>query len=177
MLQYSTSISKTLNLEEKGMTSLQQNWYRKLLLSYFPIFLITITILVFLSFIMFNEASREEAAKANGISTRFIMEDLDRSINAIEMNVLNEVETSALYSSYLFSNPSSDQNLMYSLVKRLRGLQSGSDLIESVYLYRHSDQSVLTTSGQSPLSTFPDRSYIEFAVKEHDYRGGPPFDP
>ncbi|MHA2854320.1 helix-turn-helix domain-containing protein [Paenibacillus lautus] len=171
MLQYSTSISKTLNLEEKGMTSLQQNWYRKLLLSYFPIFLVTITILVFLSFIMFNEASREEAAKANGISTRFIMEDLDRSINAIEMNVLNEVETSALYSSYLFSNPSSDQNLMYSLVKRLRGLQSGSDLIESVYLYRHSDQSVLTTSGQSPLSTFPDRSYIEFAVKEHEYRG------
>ncbi|MGG4096093.1 hypothetical protein [Paenibacillus lautus] len=67
------------------MTSLQQNWYRKLL-SYFPIFLITITLIVFLlSFIMFNKASREEAAKANGISTRFIMEDLDRSTHAIEM--------------------------------------------------------------------------------------------
>ena len=74
---------------------------------------------------MFNEASREEAAKANGISTRFIMEDLDRSIHAIEMNVLNEVETSSLYSSYLFSTPSSDQNLMYSLVKRLRVFANG----------------------------------------------------
>ncbi|GIO92531.1 helix-turn-helix domain-containing protein [Paenibacillus lactis] len=171
MLQYSTSISKTLNLEEKGLNPLQHNWYRKLLLSYFPIFLITITIIVFLSFIMFNEASREEAAKANGISTRFIMEDLDRSINAIEMDVLNEVETSSLYSSYLFSDPSSDQNLMHSLVKRLRGLQTGSGLIESVYLYRHSDQSVLTTSGQSPLQSFPDRSFIEQALKEPDYRG------
>ena len=120
---------------------------------------------------MFNEASREEAAKANGISTRFIMEDLDRSIHAIEMNVLNEVETSSLYSSYLFSTPSSDQNLMYSLVKRLRVLQTDNDMIESVYLYRHSDQSVLTTSGQSSLSSFPDRSFIEHAVKEHDYRG------
>ncbi|WP_251036067.1 hypothetical protein [Paenibacillus sp. ISL-20] len=112
------------------MTSLQQNWYRKLLLSYFPIFLITITLIVFLSFIMFNKASREEAAKANGISTRFIMEDLDRSIHAIEMNVLNEVEASSLYSSYLFRTPSSDQNLMYSLVKRLRVLQTDSDLID-----------------------------------------------
>ncbi|MGC6586372.1 helix-turn-helix domain-containing protein [Paenibacillus sp. Dod16] len=153
------------------MTSLQQNWYRKLLLSYSLSYFITITIIVFLSFIMFNEASREEAAKANGISTRFIMEDLDRSIHAIEMNVLNEVETSSLYSSYLFSTPSSDQNLMYSLVKRLRVLQTDSDMIESVYLYRHSDQSVLTTSGQSSLSSFPDRSFIEHAVKEHDYRG------
>ncbi|MFE0555189.1 hypothetical protein ACFW1P_04535 [Paenibacillus sp. NPDC058910] len=112
------------------MTSLQQNWYRKLLLAYFPIFLITITLIVFFSFIMFNEASREEAAKANGISTRFIMEDLDRSIHVIEMNVLNEVEASSLYSSYLFSTPSSDQNLMYSLVKRLRVLQTDSDLID-----------------------------------------------
>lgn len=76
VLQYSTSISKTLNLEEKVMTSLQQNWYRKLLLSYFPIFLITITFIVFLSFIMFNKASREEAAKANGISTRFLWKTL-----------------------------------------------------------------------------------------------------
>ncbi|WP_339265575.1 hypothetical protein MKY48_19315 [Paenibacillus sp. FSL W8-0187] len=66
----------------------------------------------------------------NGISTRFIMEDLDRSIHAIEMNVLNEVEASSLYSSYLFSTPSSDQNLMYSLVKRLRVLQTDSDLID-----------------------------------------------
>ncbi|MGG4343051.1 hypothetical protein [Paenibacillus lautus] len=112
------------------MTSLQQNWYRKLLLSYFPIFLITITLIVFLSFIMFNKASREEAAKVNGISTRFIMEDLDRSIHAIEMNVLNEMEASSLYSSYLFSTPSSDQNLMYSPVKRLRVLQTDNDLID-----------------------------------------------
>ncbi|MGG4107222.1 hypothetical protein AAXB25_25315 [Paenibacillus lautus] len=58
------------------------------------------------------------------------MEDLDRSIYAIEMNVLNEMEASSLYSSYLFSTPSSDQNLMYSLVKRLRVLQTDSDLID-----------------------------------------------
>ncbi|MGG3505780.1 hypothetical protein ABES58_09885 [Paenibacillus lautus] len=46
------------------------------------------------------------------------------------MNVLNEVEASSLYLSYLFSTPSSDQNLMYSLVKRLRVLQTDSDLID-----------------------------------------------
>ncbi|MFE0555190.1 hypothetical protein ACFW1P_04540 [Paenibacillus sp. NPDC058910] len=38
-------------------------------------------------------------------------------------------------------------------------------------MYCHSDQSVLTTSGQSSLSSFPDRSFIEHAAKEHDYRG------
>ncbi|WP_256720462.1 MULTISPECIES: hypothetical protein [Paenibacillus] len=30
---------------------------------------------------------------------------------------------------------------------------------------------MLTTSGQSSLSSFPDRSFIEHAAKEHDYRG------
>ncbi|MGG4096094.1 hypothetical protein [Paenibacillus lautus] len=44
--------------------------------------------------------------------------------------MLNEVEASSLYSSYLFSTPSSYQNLMYSLVKRLRVLQTDSDLID-----------------------------------------------
>ncbi|NMO96691.1 helix-turn-helix domain-containing protein [Paenibacillus lemnae] len=150
---------------------MQQNWYRKLLLSYFPIFLITITILVFLSFIIVNEASREEAAKANEISTRFITESLDRSINTMEMNVLNEVETSSLYSSYLFSNGSSDENIMYSLVKRLRGLVNDNDLIESIYIYRHSDQSVLTNSGHTSLELFSDRAFLEASLNKQDYRG------
>ncbi|MGG3505781.1 hypothetical protein ABES58_09890 [Paenibacillus lautus] len=30
---------------------------------------------------------------------------------------------------------------------------------------------MLTTSGQSSLSSFPDRSFIEHTAKEHDYRG------
>lgn len=150
---------------------MQQSWFRRLLLSYFPIFLITITIIVFLSFLMVNEISRKETAKADAVSTRFIMENLERSVNDIEMSVLKEMETNGSYSAYLNRSSGDDESLIYSLAPRLRALNENSELIESVNLYRDADKTVLTERGRSELSAFPDRSFIEQALQKPDYRG------
>ncbi|WP_217593952.1 helix-turn-helix transcriptional regulator [Cohnella sp. GbtcB17] len=150
---------------------MQQSWFRRLLLSYFPIFLITITVIVFLSFLMVNEISRKETAKADAVSTRFIMETLERSVNDIEMSVLKEMETNGSYSAYLNRSSGEDESLIYSLAPRLRTLNENSELIESVYLYRDADKTVLTERGRSELAAFPDRSFIEQALLKPDYRG------
>lgn len=150
---------------------MQQSWFRRLLLSYFPIFLITITIIVFLSFLMVNEISRKETAKADAVSTRFIMENLERSVNDVEMSVLKEMETNGNYSAYLNRSSDDDQSLIYSLAPRLRSLNENSELIESAYLYRDADRTVLTERGRSELSAFPDRAFIEEALKKPEYRG------
>lgn len=149
---------------------MQQSWFRRLLMSYFPIFLITITVIVFLSFLMVNEISRKETAKADGVSTRFIMENLERSVNDVEMNLLKEVETNPSYAAYM-NSPSNDEQLIYALAPRLRTLIAGNDLIESIYLYRDADSSVLTVTGKSDLSVNPDRSFIEEALQNPDYQG------
>ncbi|MDI4643738.1 helix-turn-helix domain-containing protein [Cohnella hashimotonis] len=150
---------------------MQQSWFRRLLLSYFPIFLITITIIVFLSFLMVNEISRKETAKADAVSTRFIMENLERSVNDIEMSVLKEMETNASYSTYLNRSSEDDQSLIYTLAPRLRALNENSELVQSVYLYREADKTVLTERGRSDLSLFPDRAFIQEALQKPAYRG------
>jgi len=65
---------------EKGVVDLKKNWYRRMLLSYFPIFLFTVTILIFMSFIMVNEISHKETVKADRISTGYIMDTVSRSL-------------------------------------------------------------------------------------------------
>ena len=63
--------------------NLKRNWHTKLMYSYFPIFLLTISILVFLSFLIVNELSRNETQKADMISTRYIVDTLERSLSDI----------------------------------------------------------------------------------------------
>lgn len=149
---------------------MQLSWFRKMLLSYFPIFLVTITVIVFLSFLMVNEISRKGTAKADEISTRFIMESMERSVNGIEMNVMKEMETNTGYTAYL-NRTSDEQKLIYALAPDLREMTDGDELIESIYLYRESDQTILTSRGKSELSVFPDRAFIESALQHPDYRG------
>ncbi|MBB6734882.1 helix-turn-helix domain-containing protein [Cohnella zeiphila] len=149
---------------------MRRNWYRRLLLSYFPIFLVTVTILVFLSFLVVNEISRKETSKADAISTRFIMENVERSVTDIEMNVLKDLQASSTYPSYLNGSPTG-QSLLYDTVDRIRKLMDSSDLIDSVYLYRASDQTVLTHRGETDLAAFPDRDFLQQALLHPDERG------
>lgn len=149
---------------------LRRNWYRRLLLSYFPLFFVTITILVFLSFLVVGEISRKETAKADAISTRFMMENIERSVTDIEMTALKDLESDASYASYLNAR-GDDQSLLYSIVGRIRKLIAGSDLIDSIYLYRASDRQIVTHRGPAEWSTFPDRPFLEQALSRPEYRG------
>src|SRR5690606_26700073 len=111
--------------------------YRRMLLSYFPIFLITITILVFLSFIIVNEISQKETVKADRISTEYIMNMVELSLKEIEMNVLEEVEHNERYESLLHLGfDRGKRETVYGVVGSLRTLISRDELIDSIYVYR-----------------------------------------
>lgn len=147
-----------------GSPLLSKNWYRRLLLSYFPIFLLTISMLIFLSFIVINEISRQETARADRISTSYMMDTMDRSVQGIEMDVLRDVETSAVYDEFLSDRDSGGTAVTYQTVERLRQLMDNNDLLESIYIYRDSDQSVLTVQGLQPLSGFRDEPFVKQAL-------------
>ncbi|WP_019637673.1 helix-turn-helix domain-containing protein [Paenibacillus fonticola] len=151
---------------------MKNNWYRRMLLSYFPIFLITITILVFLSFIIVNEISQKETVKADRISTEYIMNTVELSLKEIEMNVLEEVEHNERYESLLHLGfDRGKRETVYGVVGSLRTLISRDELIDSIYVYRSNSRQALTTSGVVEWSDFADQAFIEQVLEQPEYQG------
>lgn len=146
------------------------NWYLRLLVSYFPILVLTVSMIIFLSFIAVNEVSRSETAKADRITTGYVVNSVERSLREVEFNVLKEAEANKSYAAYL-NGSSESTTIKYNVVHSLRAMIENNDLVESIYLYRQSDNRVLTSSGETELSEFGDRAFIEGALKNRNYQG------
>lgn len=152
---------------------MSRTWYRRLLLSYFPIFLITVTILIFIAFLFVNEISRAETKKADRITNNYLVESLQRTLKEIEMGVLKEVESNPGYKEY-FNREVGDTASMYAVAASLRKLSDNPDFIKSIYLYRQKDQSILTQNGLNDLQTFADKAWVEKVLSEQQEQGWMP---
>lgn len=143
-----------------------------MLLSYFPIFLFTVTILIFLSFIAVNEISHKETVKADRITTSYMVDRLSRSLRGIEMDVLEEVEKNDRYRDFLNTELTRDnRQVLFDVVDSMRTLVANESLIDSIYIYRNEDKQVLTRSGLVDWSSFADRAYVEQALNNPDGYG------
>ncbi len=156
---------------EGGGLLRSKNWYRRLLLSYFPIFLLTISMLIFLSFIVINEISKKETSRADRISTSYMMDTMERSVQGVEMDVLRDVETSSVYDEFLADQSTGNTGTTYQVVEHLRQMMDNNELLTSVYVYRDSDRSVLTVHGLQSLSGFRDEAFIQRALTEPQQQG------
>ncbi|WP_139997627.1 AraC family transcriptional regulator [Paenibacillus paridis] len=144
---------------------MRRNWSSRMMFSYFPIFLLTVSILIFLSFLIVGELSRSETNKANEISTGYIVDTIQRSLGEIELSMLQEMETNPVYNDFLGSfKQEEDSTRIYDTVRQMNGMLYRNQLIESIYLYRTSDQSVLTLNGLKTLDAFADRKFLEQAL-------------
>ncbi|MFK4301309.1 two-component system response regulator YesN [Paenibacillus sp. RC254] len=152
---------------------MRKSWYRRLFFSYFPIFMLTVSILIFLSFLIVNEISRNETGKANRITTGFVMDSVEKSLTKVEMDVLSEAETNKSYSYFLNGQAQSGSTMLYGLAGSLRALKDNHELVHSIYIYRMKDQKVLTRSGLQDAKTFGDYPYIEQALRSEDRQWSP----
>lgn len=137
-----------------------RTWYHRLLLSYFPIFLLTVTILIFASFIFINDISQMETKKADRISTSYLMDNVDRTIKEIEISVLDAAERSNAFKRYFNHHEKPDTDTVYAVAQSLRNLTNESSLIHSIYLYDKNNESVLTETGLKDRSGFVDEDWI-----------------
>ncbi|MEK4998819.1 helix-turn-helix domain-containing protein [Paenibacillus sp. FSL H7-0918] len=137
-----------------------RSWYRRLLLSYFPIFLLTVTILIFASFVFINDISRMETKKADRITASYLMDNVDRTIKEAELSVLEAAERSDAYKRYFNNQDQIDMATVYAVAQNLRNLTRESPYIQSIYLYDKRNESVLTETGLKDLSGFVDEDWI-----------------
>ncbi|HZG83635.1 helix-turn-helix domain-containing protein [Paenibacillus sp.] len=157
---------------------MKQNWYRRMLLSYFPIFMFTITILIFLSLAIVNDLSYKETVKADRMTTGYMIDRLSRSLRNIELDVLEEVQKNDRYREFMDpARAEADSQIMYDVADSMRRLTASDGLIASIYLYRHADKQVLTPSGLVPWEAFADRAFIEQALRQPDNQSWSPIRP
>ncbi|WP_161556886.1 helix-turn-helix domain-containing protein [Paenibacillus amylolyticus] len=146
--------------------NLKRTWHTRLIYSYFPLFLLTISILIFLSFLIVNELSRKETRKADMISTHYIVSTLERSLGDIEMRLLDEIVTNKMYSRFLEAEKGQlSSQFIYDAASDLNRMVDQQGMVQSIYLYRMSDSSIITPRGMVSLEDFEDKSYIEQALK------------
>ncbi|CAM4293272.1 AraC-like DNA-binding protein [Paenibacillus endophyticus] len=151
---------------------MKKSWYRRMLLSYFPIFLFTITMLTFLSFLMVNELSNNETVKADRISTGYIIDTLSRSLRGIETDVLEEIEKNNYYRQFMnVERTSENHDVTFEVVDSMRGLIANDSLIDSMYVYRIKDKQVLTRIGLVSWDDFADKKFLEQALEQSSYQG------
>ncbi|MHA6531291.1 helix-turn-helix domain-containing protein [Paenibacillus sp. BAC0078] len=148
---------------------MKRNWSSRMMFSYFPIFLLTVSILIFLSFLIVGELSRSETNKANRISTGFVVDSVQNALSEVELAVLQEMETNHDYSDYLSGlSDQGDRTRLYSTVKDMRGMLYRNQLIDSIYIYRKLDEKVLTLNGLVDRDVFADRDYLKQALTGTD---------
>ncbi|CAH1207458.1 HTH-type transcriptional activator RhaR [Paenibacillus auburnensis] len=150
---------------------MRRNWSRSMMFSYFPIFLLTVSILIFLSFLIVGELSRSETNKANRISTGYVVDSVQNALSDVELSVLQEMETNHDYGDFLSGlSDQGDRTRLYNTVNDMRGMLYRNQLIDSIYIYRKWDDKVLTLNGLVDRDVFADRDYLAGVLAENEER-------
>ncbi|AIQ62489.1 hypothetical protein PSTEL_04615 [Paenibacillus stellifer] len=140
-----------------------KNWYQKQLLSYFPIFLLTITVIVLIGMVTVSDISRRETERANEIFAKYISEMIVGSLDEVEQAFLKEFTLNDGVMDFLDGKSTSRQEdiQLYEVASSLRSLKNDYSLIQSIYLYRASDGLVIMSDGKSEISQFYDRDFLK----------------
>ncbi|WP_153976532.1 helix-turn-helix domain-containing protein [Paenibacillus xylanilyticus] len=140
---------------------MNNNWFRRLLLSYLPVFFIVTTILFIIFFQIFNEQNRKEALKANEFLASQVTQYLDNSLRSIDFKVLREILTNPNLKNYYAITGNDDVYAGIQAVQVIDELKIEYPLIDSIYMVRYRDDKVFSNGKPVPIGEFPDAAFIE----------------
>ncbi|RXZ82982.1 helix-turn-helix domain-containing protein [Paenibacillaceae bacterium] len=143
---------------------MRKSWFYRLFFSYFPILFALSSVLILLTYLMLSEMSRKETIHANGTYVQHVVQLIDHTLREIDGMLIQELETDEKISQFFRHRPSEDDSThynVYEISKKINQLVSFNTFIDSVYLYRNSDDMVMSANTLVPLSQFGDRAFIE----------------
>lgn len=141
---------------------MKRSWYSRMLFSYFPVFLLVVSVLIFLAFMIITELSRSETQKANYISTSYIADTVERTLSDVQLSVLDEIENNYSYNDFFDkSGAVYPGDSSYEIVQSMNRLVERISLIDSIYIYRSKDRQVLSQSGYVDLDLTHEAAYID----------------
>ncbi|TYP79228.1 AraC family transcriptional regulator [Paenibacillus methanolicus] len=134
-------------------------WFRKLLLSYLPVFFVVTTILFVVFFQTLNEQTRKDAIKANAFLAEHVVSYVDGSLKSVSYQVINDILTEPVVGAFFDANKAGVYGNIQA-IKAMDDLKFSHPMIDSVYFVRLGDGFVLG-DGSGKLDEFPDKPLID----------------
>ncbi|KIL40405.1 hypothetical protein SD70_13335 [Gordoniibacillus kamchatkensis] len=139
---------------------MSKKWFYRTLLSYIPVFFVVTAFLFFIFFQTLSEQNKKETIKANSFVAEQAIRFIDHSLKAIDEKVTLELLRNQDLAAFLSKNGGSDLKLEVSVMNAMRDLKITNPLIDSIYIVRFQDETVLSSSTSYPLSRYPDQPFI-----------------
>lgn len=143
---------------------MNSSWFRKLLLSYLPVFFVVVTILFVVFFQSLNEQNRKEAIKANEFLTQQVVLFTDNSLKTLNYQVLRDTLTADEVRLF-FNTDNSDVYRNIQATKLMDDWKLNYAIIDSVYLIRLKDNFVLG-DGSGEGAAFGDQPFIQTYIDQ-----------
>lgn len=138
---------------------MKMNWYYRMILSYTPIFFVAISSMIFIFFLVLNNATRDKYIETNKAILKRTVYNSDANLMLIERNVVGEMLTDPVFQHFFSDRPKSALD-DYMLQKKLIELKSSLPLGNTIYLYHEADRRVISDSGSYGLDDFGDREFL-----------------
>jgi two-component system response regulator YesN len=138
-----------------------KKWFYRLLLSYLPIFLVIVFVVIFISFLAIRDFSQKEAETANRLFLSYVKQTIEHSLKDIDNTVIKGILTDKSLAQFFY--PTSDMNRYFvnsQAAEKIQSLMGTNPVIDSIYLVRLSDHTVMSRNAMMPLEEFGDREFV-----------------
>lgn len=140
---------------------MKKNWFNRLLLSYLPVFFIITLSLLLMTFLTLTEMSKQASVEANNALSHNISKLIDSKLADIDSLMIYEIQNNEKIKQFFSDNPK--ENRHYADIQAsaaIKELLQNNPTIDSIYLYRAPDQTILSPSTLSRLNDFADSQFI-----------------
>jgi AraC-like DNA-binding protein len=138
--------------------------------SYIPLFLIVFSFLLFVFLRVIVDQNRKNAKESSEVFTAQLLQSVNVSLKTVDHMVIRELLNSKVLASYFEDSGTGNVYLNYEVLERLNELKQEVPLIDSFYLYRYSDRTILSGNMRKNIDIFEDRA---FARSVSGFHNGP----
>ncbi|MCZ8513208.1 helix-turn-helix domain-containing protein [Paenibacillus filicis] len=139
-----------------------KNWFYRLLLSYLPIFLAIVSAIILISFFAVKDFSQKEAKSANRLFLSYVQQTIEQSLKDIDSTIIKGILTDKSIKLFFYPTPDLNRYVVNNQAsEKIQSLIDTNPMINSIYMVRLSDHTVLSRNALMPLEEFGDREFIK----------------
>lgn len=144
-------------------------WFKKQMLSYLPLLLLIIFVLLGATLLSIVQQSKQDVVRANGVFAEHVQQVVDFNLKAVETQVLNAALQNEKLATYFYEKELGERYFYkYEVSKELDKIKLSLPLIESIYLYHTADETVLSDAMSLPLDRHSDQAFIRSWLERSD---------
>lgn len=139
---------------------MNKHWFRKLLLTYLPVFLFSVALLFLLFVTAYTNLSRQEAAKASAVLSEHLLQLVDSSLKSVDQALTKEILTNDKLIDFFSRTVDNKPFLAFEASKQLNHFAVTNPLVASLYLVHLQDQVVMSEKALLEIARYGDREFI-----------------